>query len=203
MEVGKTRAGTRRSAFSHYLPRLRAEFYQADAVVFWTLTVERRATGWLNPVFHQVFRETALHAAAREGLICPAYCLMADHIHLVWMGVRMRCDQLDGMRFLRRHLSRALAPARFQHQAYDHVLSPQEREQRLFAVSCTDYVLLNPWRAGLVSAPADWPYLGAVIPGFPEVNPFEVGYWDWFWKRRSEALESGIQSRILPPREMA
>src|SRR5205809_808310 len=26
-----------RSDFSHYLPRLRREFYQADAVVFWTM----------------------------------------------------------------------------------------------------------------------------------------------------------------------
>jgi hypothetical protein len=26
----------KRSAFSHYLPRLKREFYQADAVVFWS-----------------------------------------------------------------------------------------------------------------------------------------------------------------------
>ena len=61
-----------RSAFSHYLPRLRREFYQADAVVFWTLPVEHRARGWLSESFHAAFRELMLHAAAREGLLSPA-----------------------------------------------------------------------------------------------------------------------------------
>ena len=66
----------RRSAFSHYLPRLKRVFYQADAVVFWTLPVSYRQQGWLTDGFHAVFREMMLHAAAREGLLCPAYCLM-------------------------------------------------------------------------------------------------------------------------------
>ena len=37
-----------RSSFSHYLPRLRREFYQADAVVFWTLPIAHRARGLLS-----------------------------------------------------------------------------------------------------------------------------------------------------------
>ena len=41
-----------------------------------------------------------LHAAAREGLFCPVYCLMPDHLHLVWMGLRLDTDQLNGMAFL-------------------------------------------------------------------------------------------------------
>jgi putative transposase len=56
-----------------YLPRLPREYYQADAVVFWTLTVFDRAKGWLTPSFHQYFRELIFHAAAREGLVCPIY----------------------------------------------------------------------------------------------------------------------------------
>ena len=63
-----------RSAFSHYLPRLRREFYQAIAVIFWTMPVADRARGWLGERFHAAFREMMLHAAAREGLLCPAYC---------------------------------------------------------------------------------------------------------------------------------
>ena len=62
-----------------YLPRLAREHYQADAVVFWTLTVFDRTRGWLTPAFHSRFRELMLHAAAREGLACPIYCLMPDH----------------------------------------------------------------------------------------------------------------------------
>ncbi len=32
----------KRSSFSHYLPRLKREFYLADAVVFWTLPIAHR-----------------------------------------------------------------------------------------------------------------------------------------------------------------
>jgi REP element-mobilizing transposase RayT len=192
-----------RSAFSHYLPRLRREFYQADAVVFWTLPLAQRARGWLSERFHAAFREVMLHAAAREGLLCPAYCLMPDHLHLVWMGLRRASGQRDGMKFLRAELGRWLRPARFEHQAHDHVLKPQERQRHAFGVACADYVLFNPLKAGLVKVPGDWPYLGGVIPGYPRLNPLEGDYWLWFWKHYYAAREPGLEKRVLPPREMA
>ncbi len=45
--------------------------------------------------FHAAFRELVLHAAALEDLFCPAYCLMLDHLHLIWMGMRRESDQLN------------------------------------------------------------------------------------------------------------
>ena len=60
-----------------HLPRLQPEFYQGDAAVHWTLTVFDRGVGWLNDSFHSQFRELLLHVAAREGLLCPTYCLDA------------------------------------------------------------------------------------------------------------------------------
>jgi len=192
-----------RSAFSHYLPRLRREFYQADAVVFWTLPVAHRSRGWLSESFHAAFREMMLHTAAREGLFCPAYCLMPDHLHLVWMGLRRDSDQRNGMKFLRARLGPWLAPARFQHQPHDHVLKPEERQRHAFSVACADYVLLNPLKAGLVKAPEDWPYLGAVVPGYAGVKPFEGDYWPWLWKLYYATREPGLEKRVLPPREMA
>jgi REP element-mobilizing transposase RayT len=191
-----------RSSFSHYLPRLKREFYQADAVVFWTLPVFQRQEGWLDDRFHSVFREMMLHAAAREGLLCPAYCLMPDHVHLVWMGIRKEADQRNGMRFLRAQLGPFLKPARFQHQAHDHVLTAAERQRSAFSIACADYVLLNPSKAGLVKSPADWPHLGAVIPGYPRLSPFGADYWPWFWQHYVAVREPGLEKRILPPREM-
>jgi len=90
------------------LPRLPREYYQGDAFVHWTLSTHDRATGWLTERFHARFRELMLHAAAREGLFCPAYCLMPDHLHLVWMGLRLDSDQLNAMSFLRTYLEPAL-----------------------------------------------------------------------------------------------
>ncbi len=191
-----------RSSFSHYLPRLKREFYQADAVVFWTLPVAHRQSGWLDHSFHAAFREMMLHAAAREGLLCPAYCLMPNHVHLVWMGIRKQADQRNGMKFLRAQLGPFLKPAKFQHQPHDHVLTAEERQRRAFSLACADYVLLNPFKGGLVKAPPDWPYLGAVVPGYPRLNPFEPDYWPWFWKHYLSVREPGIEQRILPPREM-
>src|ERR1043165_6081338 len=90
-----------RSSFSHYLPRLRREFYQGDAVIFWTMPISHRSKGWLGERFHAAFREMTLHTAAREGLLCPAYCLMPDHLHMVFMGLRHDTDQRNGVKFLR------------------------------------------------------------------------------------------------------
>jgi hypothetical protein len=87
-----------------YLPRLPREYYQGDAVVHWTLPVSHRRRGWLDERFHSAFRELVLHTAAREGLFCPTYCLMPDHLHLVWTGLRLDSDQLNGTAFLRTHL---------------------------------------------------------------------------------------------------
>jgi REP element-mobilizing transposase RayT len=191
-----------RSAFAQYLPRLRREFYLADAVVFWTMPVAYRTRGWLSETFHATFRELLLHAATREGLLCPAYCLMPDHLHLVWMGLRRDTDQRNGIKFLRAHLSRFLRPARFQHQAHDRVLKPEERQRHAFSVACADYVLLNPLKAGLVKTPRDWPYLGAVVPGYPRLDPLDGRFWPWLWKHYYAVREPGIERRVLPPREM-
>jgi putative transposase len=191
-----------RSDFSHYLPRLKREFYQADAVVFWTLPIDHRQRGWLTDSFHAAFRELQLHAAAREGLLCPAYCLMPDHIHFVWMGVRAQADQRNGIKFLRAQLGPYLKPAKFQHQAHDHVLTAAERHRKVFGLACADYVLLNPFKAGLVTTPADWPHLGAVIPGYPRLKVFDADYWPWFWKHYFSVREPGMETFVRPPREM-
>src|SRR5439155_11464407 len=110
----------------------------------------RTADGWLDERFHTAFRELILHTAVREGLFCPTYCLMPDHLHLVWMGLRLDSDQLNGMAFLRTYLEPALAPAAFQPQAHDHVLRAEQRRKNAFAAACR-YDLNNPVRAGLVT----------------------------------------------------
>lgn len=191
-----------RSSFSHYLPRLKREFYQADAVIFWTMPVAHRRKGWLTDRFHAAFREIMLHTSAREGLVCPAYCLMPDHIHLVWMGIRGETDQRNGINFLRAQLGPFLRPAKFQHQPHDQVLTTKDRQRHAFSVACADYMLLNPWKAQMVKAPADWPYLGAIVPGYPRLAPFDGDFWPWFWKHYFSIREEGMEKRILPLREI-
>ena len=164
-----------------YLPRLPREYYQGDAVVFWTLTVFDRAKGWLTSAFHQRFRELMLHAAAREGLVCPIYCLMPDHLHLVWMGLRLDSDQINGMAFLRTYLEPELSPAKFQPQPQDEVLREEQRKRNAFAKVCF-YIAANPARAELIGEKETWPFMGSVIPGYPKLDPLNEDYWSKFWR---------------------
>jgi REP element-mobilizing transposase RayT len=164
-----------------YLPRLPREYYQGDAVVHWTLPVSQRSEGWLEEKFHAAFRELLLHAAAREGLFCPVYCLMPDHLHLIWMGLRPDSDQRNGMAFLRTYLEPKLGAQKFQHQAHDHVLKEKERQQNAFVRVC-HYILENPLRAEFVKQSEEWKFSGAVVPGYPTLHPLQEDFWPKFWK---------------------
>ena len=165
-----------------YLPRLAPESYRGRAFVLWTLTIAQRATGWLTPAFHSTWQLMLLHACARFELVCPAYVLMPDHAHLIWLGLDASgSDQRLAIEFLRKHLRPHLAPADWQHQAHDHVLTEEERERGAFLATAT-YVLENPVRAGLVSRRDEWPYLGGCVPGYPELAPRREDYWERFWR---------------------
>lgn len=181
------------------LPRLEKHFYQGHAVVFWTNTLEERSRGWLTKGFHSTFRELMLHAAAREELLCPAYCLMPDHLHLIWMGLRRESDQLNAMKFLRTNLESALGDGRkWQHQPHDHVLREEERLRNAFASFCF-YTLANPVRAELVKRESEWPYLGAIVPGYPDLYPFHERYWELFWRVNLERRNLEPPAPLTPP----
>jgi len=164
-----------------HLPRLDPGWYRATATVFWTFTLHDRATGWLTPEFHRVFREALLHVAFRHPSSCPVYCLMPDHLHFLLHGLSPGTDQLLAVRFLRRHLGGFLFPTRFQHQAHDHVLRPGERQAEAFA-STVHYIRENPVRKGWVKNWTEWPYTGSLVPGYPDLGDRDPQFLDQFWK---------------------
>jgi REP element-mobilizing transposase RayT len=176
-----------------HLPRLAPAFYRGHAMVHWTLTMERRATGWLDALFHARFREILLHTACRYGVACPVYCLMPDHLHLVWLGERLDTDQRLAMRFFRQHLHRWLHPVSFQKQAYDHVLRETERDRNAFR-AVQFYILENPVRAGLVETAAAWAYSGCLLAGFPDVHPLDDRFEQVFWARYEDQARASLIS---------
>ena len=181
-----------------YLPRLSREYYQADAVVFWTLTVFDKAKGWLTPAFHQRFQYLMLHAAAREGLVCPVYCLMPDHLHRVWMGLWLDSDQINGMAFLRTYLEPELSPAKFQPQPQDEVLRAEQRKRNAFAKVCF-YIAANPVRAKLIGEKETWPFIGCIVPGYPKLNPLDENYWSKFWQIFAKLRQPDAGNIKRPP----
>ncbi len=180
-----------------YLRRLPPHYYQGDAVVHWTMTIDDRKTGWLNDVFHLKFREIQTHTLFRFGVCCPVYCVMPDHFHLLWMGINQHCDQRKAMRYLRRHLNQVLTilKARFQRQAYDHVLRDQELKETALE-DVVEYIARNPERWGLVPEDRymDYPFTQCLVPGYPELDLFDVDFWPRFWRIYSHLKQNGPSS---------
>ncbi len=168
-------------AFKRQLPRLEPENYRGLAYVFWTYTMEDRARGWLDAAFHSDFRELLLHTQSRYRICCPIYVLMPDHLHFVWIGASLESDQLKASRFLRKYLNARLKPCRLQRQPHDHVLREEERANDLFADTVA-YIRQNPERSGLVHDSKEWPYRGAIIPGYPDLRFGSDEFWDHFWR---------------------
>ena len=138
-----------------HLRRLPRENYQGDAVVHWTLTIAERRQGWLTAPFYYRFRELLSHSCFRYGLVCPIFCLMPDHLHLVWMGICSGSDQLNAMKHLRTHCNESLERIEFelQDQAYDHVFKEEERRGESLQNVC-EYISRNPERARIVALDA-------------------------------------------------
>jgi len=165
----------------NHLRRLPPEYYRGDTIAHWSITMLDRQQGWLSPVFLHRFRELLAHTMFRYGLACPVFCLMPDHLHMVWMGLCKGSDQLLAMKHFRKICNDSLKRIGFelQDQSYDHVFSQHERRDEEFHNAC-DYVARNPQRAGLVHDYSDYPFSGCVIPGYPDLRLFESGFWDRF-----------------------
>jgi REP element-mobilizing transposase RayT len=151
------------------------------AVIHWVMAVDDRQTGWLTPAFHAQCREALLHTMVRCSLLNPVYCLMPDHAHFVWMGIEDSADLMLAAGFFRRQTNILLAPFHWQREAYDHVLRASERKGDAFCDAC-GYVLEHPVRKQLCVTWQDYPYSGAILPGYPDVDPRRSDFWDVFWK---------------------
>ncbi|WP_417746985.1 hypothetical protein [Rosistilla oblonga] len=70
-----------------------------------------------------------------------------------------------------------------QDQAYDHVLTEDERREAEFRNVC-EYITRNPERAGLVERDRfeSYGFTGCLVPGYPSLRPFDPDYWDQFDK---------------------
>jgi len=168
----------------NYLRRLSPQAYRGLAFVHWSMTVEARRSGWLDAHSHARWRETLLHTLARYDLAAPIYCLMPDHAHLLLIGLSDKSDQRRAMSFLRRYTQPMFSRsgARWQTQAYDHVLRENERKRGDNGLQATAfYILENPSRAGQITKADLWPYSGSLIVGWPELEWRMPDFWTRWW----------------------
>ena len=178
-----------------YLRRLPREFYVGEAWVHWSLTIDQRTTGWLSPVFLFRFREILTHTCFRYRLACLVYCLMPDHIHMLWHGLSAESNQLNAMSFFRKRSNESLRKLghQWQLQGYDRVLREEEVVQTEL-VGIVEYIARNPERAGLVPPDGFGKYLytGCLLPGYPELKLFQPDSWDRIWRVLSYLKKNGV-----------
>ena len=163
------------------LPRLSKEAYLGRVSVFWTHTVADRRSGWLNDSLHSRFRELLCHILARYSSVCPVYCLMPDHIHLLVTGIRVSSDQLLLTKLLRTEMNKLIYPFTLQSQAHDHVLREEELERSTFQ-SIAYYIQQNPVRKNLVENWIIYPFTGCLVPGYFDLDPRKEDYWELYWR---------------------
>jgi REP element-mobilizing transposase RayT len=177
------------------LPRLDPGHYRGQAYVHWTMAIQGRKTGWLIPTFYYKFREILAHAAFRYSFTCPIYCLMPDHMHLLWIGIDDRSDQLKASEYFRKRLGDSLKKmgCEFQRQAYDNVLRNDERAEAAVS-NLVEYIARNPERKNLVDFDQfmTYPYTGCLVPGYPELKLWQAGFWERFWRSYSFLRRYGL-----------
>jgi len=101
-----------------------------------------------------------LRAANEQRYVLTAYCFMPDHVHLIVSGLS---DDSDLKTFIGRakqysgfYFKREYEFALWQRYGFEHFI----RDEMELAQTI-GYVLANPVRAGLVSHPSEYPYLGS------------------------------------------
>jgi REP element-mobilizing transposase RayT len=165
------------------MKRLAPEWYRGLTFVFWTYTIQDRRTGWLDEMWHARFREVQLHTLARYRLMCLSYCVMPDHLHLLWAGLAPDSDQDAAASFFHKYSGRTLIPrgVAWQKQAWDVVLRERDRERGALT-STAFYIAENPVRKNLVAHTADWTWSGAQAAGYPDLDWRMPDYHVRMWK---------------------
>jgi REP element-mobilizing transposase RayT len=103
-----------------------------------------------------------LRTAAEEHFAVLAYCLMPDHAHLLIEGTAAGADlrrlaKMSKQRSGAVHALRGGGPL-WQDGYHDRILRSDDDVKQI-----ARYILENPVRAGLVSRPEEYPYLGSGV----------------------------------------
>ena len=75
--------------------------------------------------------------------------------------------------------------ADFLNSLEDHVLRPDERAPTAVQ-STAHYIFENPVRQDLAPRWQDYPFSGALLPGYCALDPRSENFWPFFWQRHNE-----------------
>ena len=139
-------------------PRLQWVFRKYDPPLYFvTFNTHNRRKLLANSEVHSHFIEFAKLGTPR-GIAIGRYVIMPDHVHLFVRG-SIDFALIQWMRMIKRCLSKAILPPppHWQRGFFDHLIRHSESYAEKW-----EYVRQNSVRAGLVSAPDDWPWQGEI-----------------------------------------
>ena len=103
-----------------------------------------------------------LRAAVEEHFAVIAYCFMPDHVHLVVAGMgpsaNLEVFFVNAKRYPAVRFREQFGTRLWERGGFERVLRAEEHTPDVVR-----YVLENPVRAGLVSHPRDYPFLGSSV----------------------------------------
>ena len=141
-------------------PRISGFDYSGGYVYFLTFCAKSRFQVFLE---RENCEEALIHfraIAARESFAILAYCLMPDHVHLLVEGRNESADLTSFAKLAKQHsgfaYSQRTGERLWQKGYFDRTLCAEEDVRRV-----VKYVLENPVRAGLVSFPTEYEFLGS------------------------------------------
>jgi len=133
-----------------------------------TFCTDSRRCHFVDASNVEIVTQQILRAATQMQFVVLAYCFMPDHLHLVIEGQREDADALRFIKLAKQYsgfyFSQARGQSLWQRYGFEHVL--RDDELTLVAVR---YVLQNPVRAGLVSHPKAYPFIGSQVYSVDEL----------------------------------
>jgi putative transposase len=101
-----------------------------------------------------------LLTASEQEMEILVYCFMPDHLHLLIEGKSDSANLKDFAKLAKQrsgwHYAQAHGKRLWQEGYYEHVLRGQEYPPQVIC-----YIVENPVRAGLVTAPGEYPFWGS------------------------------------------
>jgi putative transposase len=109
-----------------------------------------------------------MRASNETEIEIVAYCFMPDHLHQLVKGCSPTADCRRYMRLGKQysgfHFSSRFNQRLWQRYGHDRVLWRDDQPRRVIR-----YIVENPVRAGLVDAPADYPFTGSLLHTMPDL----------------------------------
>ena len=170
--------------FRHKNIRLNPSQYKGQRSYFVTLCCERRRRVFANGRNADWIIDILRQLSASFKFAVYAYCIMPDHFHLLLTGTDPICDLLqfvaDFKEITTRQYRENGSQSLWQKKLYDHVLRQGESRDAV-----AGYIWMNPVRAGLCTAPHEYPYSGSFVIDWKKgFLPIEL--WTPEWRNKTK-----------------